>query len=414
MNVLILGGLYEPDLGPSAPLFTMLSKGLVQRGHQVSVITMVPHYPSGHVTAEFRGKFIWRSFENGVNVIRIGLPSVNRAHLAKRLLQFLCFQVGATIAGMSLKLKYDAVIAVNPAMELWLPFLLLVVLKHKPAVYSVYDVYPDVGIKLGIFKHKSVITAITSLERFCLTHSKIVHIISDSFRPGLHALGVPESKMVLIYPWVDTTLIVPLPKINSFTQDNNLADQFVVQYAGNIGLSQGLKHLLTSAEILSDQKDIQFVFVGDGAGREALQSQFEQRQLTNVQFLPFQPREKLPEVLASADVSLVILLEGIGSDSLPSKTFSIMASGRPILLSVDEESETWKLVDRAGAGLCVPPDDPSKLAEAILTLKNNKALCERLGRNGRIWVEQHHSPQFAAEQFEKLLLDAISTFKRQN
>src|SRR4030042_3218454 len=165
MNVLILGGLYEPDLGPSAPLFTMLSKGLVQRGHQVSVITMVPHYPSGHVTAEFRGKFIWRSFENGVNVIRIGLPSVNRAHLAKRLLQFLCFQIGATIAGMSLKLKYDAVIAVNPALELWVPFLLLVVLKHKTAVYSVYDVYPDVGIKLGIFKHRSVITAITSLER---------------------------------------------------------------------------------------------------------------------------------------------------------------------------------------------------------------------------------------------------------
>jgi colanic acid biosynthesis glycosyl transferase WcaI len=409
MNVLIMGANYEPDLGPSAPLFTMLSEGLVQRGHHVTVITMVPHYPSGRVSPAFRGKWIWRSSENGVEVIRIGLPSVKREHLAQRLLQFICYQLGATFAGIGQ--HYDVVIAASSALSVWLPFFGLGVLKHKPVVYSVYDVYPDVGIKLGIFKHKPVISAVTSLERSCLTNSTIVHIISDSFRPGLHALGVPDSKMVLIYPWVDTGLIVPLPKLNSFAQVINRDDQFVVEYAGNIGLSQGLENILTSAEILSDQKDIQFLFVGDGAGKEVLQSQSEQRQLKNVQFVPFQPREKLPEVLACADVSLVILRRGIGSDSLPSKTFSIMASGRPILISVDEESETYKLVKRADAGLCVQPEDPSKLAEAILVLKHDKALCERLGHNGRIWAEQHHSPQYAAEQFEQLLLTAISVYK---
>jgi len=166
---------------------------------------------------------------------------------------------------------------------------------------------------------------------------------------------------------------------------------------------------LSAAEMLTDQQDLQFVFVGDGTGRELLQTQAKQKQLKNVQFIPFQPREKLPEVLASADISLVILRRGIGSASLPSKTFSIMASGRPILVSVDEESETYKLIKRADAGLCVPPEDPSKLAEAILTLKQDKALCERLGRNGRDWVEQHHSPQFAAQQFENILLEAISS-----
>jgi colanic acid biosynthesis glycosyl transferase WcaI len=206
-------------------------------------------------------------------------------------------------------------------------------------------------------------------------------------------------------------LIQPLPKANSFAQKNSLNEQFVVLYAGNVGLSQGLEHILTAAEILVDQKDIQFVFVGDGAGREVLQSQSEQRQLKNVKFIPFQPREKLPEVLSCADVSLVILRRGIGSASLPSKTFSIMASGRPILVSVDEDSETKNMVKQADAGVWVPPDDPVKLAEAILTLKYDKALRERLGHNGRAWAEQHHSPQYAAEQFEKVLNEAIALSK---
>ena len=409
MNILLIGTLYEPDLGPSAPLFTMLCKGLVERGHQVTVITMVPHYPSGKVSPAFRGKLICRSTEDGVKVIRIGLPSVNRRHLGQRLIQFICYQLGATFVGIGQ--RYDVVLAASSALSVWLPFFWSVVLRHKPAVYSVHDVYPDVGMTLGIFRHKPVIMAVSGLERYCLDHAQIVRILSESFRPGLRNLDVPDSKMVLVYDWVDTELIQPLPKVNPFAQKNSLSEKFVVLYAGNIGLSQGLEHILSAAEILADQKDIQFVFVGDGAGREPLQSQTAQRQLSNVQFIPFQPREKLPEVLSSADISLVILRRGIGAASLPSKTFSIMASGRPILVSVDEESESWKLIKRAEAGVWVPPEDPAKLAEAILTLKQDKALREQLGQNGRAWAEQHHSPQHASVQFEKVLDEAIAMSK---
>jgi colanic acid biosynthesis glycosyl transferase WcaI len=217
--------------------------------------------------------------------------------------------------------------------------------------------------------------------------------------------------MTLVYDWVDTDLVRPMPHDNAFAQEHNLAGKFVVLYAGNLGLSQGLEHVFTAAEQLVDQHDLRFVFVGDGAGRERLMAQAEQRRLTNVQFLPFQPRDRLPEVLASADVSLAILRRGIGRGSLPSKIFSVMASGRPLITSVDEGSETWNLVKRAEAGLCVPPENPSELGKAILALKEDKDLRERLGHNGRIWAEQHHSPQSATEQFEKLLLAAISSKK---
>jgi colanic acid biosynthesis glycosyl transferase WcaI len=383
----------------------MLSQGLVQRGHQVTVITTVPHYPSGRVPDSFRGKWIWRSEEQGVKVIRVGLPSVKRANLAQRLLQFSCYQLGAIWAGRSE--KYDAVFVANPALWIWLPFTWFVVLRRKPSIFSIYDLYPDVGVVLGIFHHRPVIATVAALERFCLNRSVIVRIISESFRPGLRALKVPDAKMALVHDYVDTDLIRPLPRDNPFAREHGLADRFVLLYAGNLGLSQGLEHVLVAAERLAGCPELRFVFVGDGGGRDLLVARTEQLHLANVQFIPFQPRARLPEVLASADISLITLRRGIGAGSMPSKAFSILASGRPVLASVDPGSETWKLIERAGAGLCVPPEDPAALVDAILTLKQNRALRERLGINGRIWAEQHHSPESAAEQFEKLFQAAL-------
>jgi colanic acid biosynthesis glycosyl transferase WcaI len=409
MNILMIAPYYEPDLGPSAPLFTMLGVGLVKRGHKVTVITTVPHYPSGQISAAFRGRKIRRSSEKGVEVIRVPLPSLKRANLAKRLLQFLCYQFLGSWAGLSQ--QFEVALVANPALWVWLPFASLVFLRRKPSVFSVHDVYPDVGVKLGIFRHGPVIAAVSSLERFCLNRSSLVRILSKSFKPGLLKLGVPEERMALVYDWVDTDLIRCVSHNNAFSQEHDLTERFVVLYAGNLGLSQGLENVLTAAEQVINHRDLCFVFVGEGAGRNDLITQAEKKRLANVQFLPFQPRERLAEVLGSADVSLVILRRGIGAGSLPSKTFSVMASGRPVIVSVDEGSETWNLVKQAEAGICVPPENPSELAKAILTLKEDKDLRERLGRNGRIWAEQHHSIQSAAEKFEKLLMKAIYSEK---
>jgi colanic acid biosynthesis glycosyl transferase WcaI len=412
MRILMIVPYYAPDLGPSAPLFTMLSVELLRRGHQVTVIAAVPHYPSGRVPDAYRGARIRRSLERGVEVVRVPLPSMNRSNLAQRLLQYMCYQFGATWAG--LHLQYDVVLAANPALWVWLPFASLAVARRKPAIFTVHDVYPDVGVTLGVFRHKPVIATVARLERFCLNHALAVRILSESFRPGLRALGVPDSKLVLIYDWVDTDLIRPLPRDNAFAREQGMTGSFVVLYAGNIGFSQGLEHVLTAAQLLAEHRDLQFVIVGDGASREHLGLRAQQMGLTNVRFLPFQPRPRLPEVLATADVSLVTLQHGIGSGSLPSKTFSIFASGRPLLASVDEGSEAWDMVERAGAGLCVPPENPSRLAEAILALKQDPERRERLGRNGRLWAERHHSPQAAAERFEKLMLDAVATASQPN
>jgi colanic acid biosynthesis glycosyl transferase WcaI len=402
MRILLIAPYYAPDLGPSAPLFTMLSEGLVKRGHEVIVVTTVPHYPSGKVSSLYRGRWIHRSVENAVNISRVWLPSLNRSNFALRLLQFLFFQIGAVYAEFTQ--KYDVVVVANPALWIWLPFVYYVSLRRKPAIFSVHDVYPDVGVTLGIFRNRFIIFIVSFLERYCLNRSRFVRILSESFRPGLLKLGVPEAKLVLIYDWVDTKLIQPLARDNQFARENDLDNHFVVLYAGNIGLSQGLENVLTAAEKLTEHLDIRFVFVGDGPGREQLMSQAVLMNLRNIQFIPFQPRKRLPEVLASADVSLVILRRGIGTGSLPSKTFSILASGRPIVASVDEHSETWNLIQASQSGLCVRPEDPYELVRAILILRNNKDAREHMGKNGRLWAENRHSPCSATIQFENILI----------
>ncbi len=215
--------------------------------------------------------------------------------------------------------------------------------------------------------------------------------------------------MAVTYGWVDTELIRPIPRVNPFAVGQQLADSFVALYAGNLGLSQGLDNVLAASEQVASEKDIRFLLVGDGAGREAAK-----RRLSNIEFLPFLPWQRLPEVLATANVSLVQLRNGIANDSLPPKIWSILASGRPILAAVDEGSEAWKLVTRAEAGLCVPPENPSELARAILTLKSDPSLCERLGQNGRRWVERYNSPRAAAERHEALLAGAMAGNERGN
>lgn len=384
----------------------MLSEELVKRGNHVSVITAVPHYPSGSVKKEFRYKFPRKVIEGGVEVIRVPLPSVNRSSLFLRLIQLLVFQIWGAFVG--LRKQYDVMFLNNPFFMTGIPLFFLGVLKQKPFVYAVYDVYPEIGIQTGIFTNKWIIQLVTALERYCLQKATLVRVLSKTFIPPILGMGIPEEKIRLIYDWVDTDLVRPISKVNDFSIENGLSDKFVVLYAGNIGLSQGLELVLDAASQSITQPDCIFVFVGDGAGKNALVEEAKKRELSNIMFIPFQPREQLPKVLATADISLIILKKGAAFGSLPSKTYSIMASGRPIIACLDPDSEASELIERSGAGFSIPPEDPIALANSIKILKNDKELRAQYGRNGRQYVETHHSPEKAAEQFEQLFNECVN------
>lgn len=401
VRVLLITTFYAPDLGPSAALFTMLCEDLVRLGHQVSVIAAVPHYPTGRVQPEFRGRLIQREQRDDVDITRVWVPSINRANLSARLLGFMAYQFLATVAGIAR--SYDVLIVTNPALESVIPFAVLGRLRGKPIVFSVHDIYPDIGIRLGVFRHPLVIRIVGGMERFCLSHARRVRVIADGFKRRLEEIGLPRAKLAVIWDWLDTDFVRPEPRDNAFARDWDLCGWFVVMYAGNIGLSQGLEYVLETARLLESERRIKFVFVGDGAGKPGLQAAAESSGLANLQFLPPQPRDRLPQVLGSADVSLVVLRRGFGAESVPSKCYSILASGRPVIAAVDRGSDTWSVIERAKGGLCVEPESPRALADAILALYRDDARRRQLGLNGRAYVVAHHSRMVAARAFDELL-----------
>jgi len=173
-----------------------------------------------------------------------------------------------------------------------------------------------------------------------------------------------------------------------------------VMYAGNVGFSQSLGMMIAAARQLPD---IAFVINGDGAARQSLQD--HATGISNIYFAPYQPIERLSEVLATGDIHVVPLRAGLASVSVPSKSYSILAASRPVLAAIDEGSEIPKILAESGAGLSVPPDNENAFIEALRKLLNDQKLRESMGLNGRVWVEQHASPGAVAAAYEAIYLN---------
>lgn len=410
MRILVITPYYAPDLGASAGLYEMLCQELVCLGHEVSVISAVPHYPTGRVSSDFKGRLIQREKCRGVDVTRVWVPSLNRSNLGQRLLIFLCYQLLAVFVGM--RRRYEVVIASNPAFEVALPLLYLGFVWGKRVIYSVHEIYPDVGVKLGIFRNRAVIAAIDWMERLCFRRAAYVRVISEGYKKSLEARGVPESKLVVIGDWINTDFVRPQPRRNAFSAEWGLDDLFVVMYAGNIGPTQGLESVVETAQLLAAKPSIRFVFVGEGASKAGLEALAKSRGLKNILFAPFQAREVLPQVLATADVSLVTLKEGLAANSVPSKFFSILASGRPVIASVDPDSDISALVRASQCGVVAEPENPHALADKILDLSHDVTRRDWFGENGRNYVSRFRSKRQAAERFQSLIVSSPSPTKQ--
>jgi colanic acid biosynthesis glycosyl transferase WcaI len=195
----------------------------------------------------------------------------------------------------------------------------------------------------------------------------------------------------------------PLPKANSFRHEHGLDDKFVVMYAGNLGLTSCLEDVLHAAEMLREQPGIQFVIVGEGAKKETFEAEKLNKKLQNITFLPYQPRENFPEMLAAADVLLVTLNTGAAFSSLPSKVFSDMASARPILTLAPPGSELAHIVEAAHCGWTIPPGSPRELAELLTQLIDKESTRVQKGQNGREYLKKYYSRRHCVDAYEKML-----------
>lgn len=298
--------------------------------------------------------------------------------------------------------KYDVafVDSTPPIQGLKMP--LIKWLKRKPTIYNVQDIFPDSLVGTGLTHEGSLIWKIGRMvEKITYRYADKIIVISEDFKKNIMAKGVPEDKIVVIYNWVDQNKVVDVPR-----EENKLFEiygldrsKFYITYNGNIGLTQNMDMLLEVAKELQEEyEDIHFVLVGNGAYLDEVKRKVADQQLENVHLLPFQPYEDISHVFSLGDASLVISKPGVGANSVPSKTWSIMSASRPVLANFDE-NELKTIIENNHCGIFTKAGDKEAFKESILTLYNHRELCQEYGRNGRKFVLDNLTREVGTQKY---------------
>lgn len=407
MNVLILTNYFPPEIGGAAHLFYELAESLVQRGHQVTVVTGFPRYNVKERPEPYRGKRLMREEMSGVQVLRLWTPSVPRTNLILRGLEHFLVPAVLFLGGL-FSGRQDVVLIYSPPLPLGLAAYSLSRIKRIPFVVNVQDLFPKEAVILGLLKSKILIRVFEIIERFIYRKADSVTVHSPGNREHVLAHGGHSERVQVVHNWVDIERVRPLPRENSFRHEHGLDARFVVSYAGTMGWCQDMSVIVQAAQRLQDYQDIVFLMVGDGPEKTKTEEHARRLKLNNVIFLPMQPWSKYPEVLAASDVSMINLNKNLTTPVVPSKLLNIMAAGRPVVASVPLNGDTPKIVAEAGCGLCVEAGDAQGLAQAILTLYHNPELAHEMGQRGRLYAEQHFSRESCVASYEEILRQACA------
>ncbi len=402
MRVLILHMRFHPDLTGTGPLVTDLATDLVEQGNEVTVVASIPHYGLQEIPTEYRGRVLHRSKFNGVDLWRTFVYVPPNPSGFQRSINYLSYTFMSVVGGLMAE-KPDVILCINPPITVGFSGWLLSLARRVPMVFNVQDVWPDCLVIIDQLRNPLLIRIFKNLEKFIYRVSARVTVLSQGMKENLLRKGVPAEKIVVIPNWANVEAIRPVVRENSFREAHELNGCFVVMFAGNLGFIAMLDKVLEAAKLLEDDPQIQFLIVGEGNAKPGLVTQANQLGLKNVRFLPTQPKERLAEMLGAADLSLVTLNRHLGQLNVPSKTYSIMASARPVLASVPEDSEIARLVKVAGCGLGVPPEDPHSLAHAIRNLAHRPERLQLYGANGRRYVERYLNRHHLTLQYHKLL-----------
>ena len=402
MRILIYSYNYHPEPIGIAPLMTELAEGLAKRGHKVRVVTAMPNYPERRIYPGYRGKFYMTERINGVIIQRNYVMIRPNPSLLDRVFLDGSFVLTSFIHALKGE-RPDVILATVPPLPICLPAALMGWLRACPVVLNVQDIQHEAAVHVGLLKNKTVIRVFEKLEKFAYRTATSISVIADGFVENILGKGVPVEKIELIPNWVDVNFIRPLPKENNpFRAAHQLNGKFVVLYSGNIALTQDLPTVIKAAALLRHIPDIVFLIVGEKQALERVKTYCEKEGADNVKLLPFQPREKLPEMLAAADVGLVTQKHNVIAFNLPSKIPVLLASGRPIVASVPATGTAAKAVQQSGGGFVVPPENSQELALAIEGLYKNPDKAEMLGRQARQHAIDYYSFEQALNRYEKL------------
>jgi colanic acid biosynthesis glycosyl transferase WcaI len=395
VRFLLHGINYSPESVGIGPFNSGLAEALAARGHNVTVVCAIPYYPHWQTDPAHRSRLWSEEERNGVRVIRTWLHVPRRVRTLTRIVHELSFAIVSSPFLWETP-RPDLLITVSPPLPLGVTACLFSGLSGTPFLFYVKDLQPDAAVDLGMLGRSGparlAAKLLFAVERTIYRRAALVGTLTEGMRRRIVDKGIPEEHVALLPDWVDQDRYRPLPRQNAFRERHGLGNRFLALHAGNMGVKQGLETMLLAAERLVDLQGAEFYLVGDGAARPELIREAERMELPNLRILPLQPAGEVPEMMAAADVGLLIQKASVSDIVMPSKLLAMLASGLPVIATVRDDTEVALAIRESGAGIVIPPEDPEVLAGAIRSLHDDpslrQAMSERaasyaLGRWGR-------------------------------
>ncbi len=396
MRLLVLNQYYWPGIEATAQLLTELCEGLAGK-YDITVV-------AGTTAGAGPG----RQVRNGVEIIRVPSTAFSRRRLPARAVNYLSYVVLAALRGLGAR-RPDLVVCKTDPPFLGAAAYLVARRFGVPLVAVTKDVFPETAVQLGRLENPVVVAALDRLIRFYLQRAERVVVIGETMRRRLVDKGVAPERLRVIPDWVDTDAVRPPEGENVWRSEHGLDGRLVVMHSGNVGHAQDLDTLIRASTLLRDLEQLSVVVVGDGARRVELEELATELGADRVRFLPYQPREVLPQSLAAADIHFVGLAGGLSGYVVPSRLYGVLAASRPAIVAADADSEPARLVRDVECGIAVPPGRPELLADAIRAIAGGEHDLDAMGRRGREFVVSTADRSVGIRRYDELFTEILGS-----
>ncbi|WP_263840140.1 glycosyltransferase family 4 protein [Salinibacter sp.] len=388
MRILLLTQYFPPEVGGPQVRLGAMCRELLDRGHEVEVVTAMPNYPDGEIKSEYEGKFYVRDNYEGITVHRLWLYASKGAGV-KRILTFLSFAVTSLVGFFESK-RPDYIFTSSPPLFLGIPSVLISKLWGGALIFNVADLWPDSARELDLVTNEMLLSLGEVLEKWVYRNSNFVCAVTEGIRDTLkEEKQVSEEKLLFLPNGVDTDTFGPQPYDHSLAENLGVEDKWTILYAGTHGYAHGLDVALDTADRLRSE-DVHFLLVGGGSEKDRLVRRAEELGLSNLTFLDPVSPETVGQLYSIADAGLSTLREStLFEGTRPAKVLAAMSTGTPVLYS--GHGEGARMVKDVGAGLVTPPQDVEALSDAISHLRRNPKEAEEMGNKGRDFVMEHYS-----------------------
>jgi glycosyltransferase involved in cell wall biosynthesis len=398
-------------MGAPSARVAEVGKHWAEEGHHVTILTGFPNHPTGKLFPEYKDKIKKKvhveSF-NGCKIVRTWLLTIPNGKPIERILNYTSFFFSALITGLRLR-DFDVIIATSPQLLVGLSGYLISLIKRKPFIFEVRDLWPESLIGSGIGSEDSLfIKVIDKLADFLYAKSDHIVVVTEKFKKELiERKKVKANKISINENGIETDHFCPIDGVENLKKQLKLDGKFVVSYIGTHGYAHGLETILETADILKDKDNIHFLMVGEGARKDYLVNLSREKKLKNITFLDFQARDMIPKYINISDACTVLLRDSnIFRTVIPTKMLEFMACGRPVILGVDGQAR--EVMENGKGGVYIPPADSEKLANVVTKLKDNEGLRKNLGESGRDFILSKYTRKEKAKEYINILSSLIS------